>query len=65
MSYFARMRGVPERQWFAEAWGKGSGESEPIGFILHARYQGLIDIMRYPGGTHAKFAASSVLPAPL
>lgn len=37
VSYFARMRGVPEWQWFAEAWGKGGGESGPIGFIRDAR----------------------------
>jgi hypothetical protein len=37
VSYFARMRGVPEWQWFAEAWGKGDGEGGPIGFIRSAR----------------------------
>ncbi|MGH9659281.1 MAG: DUF4962 domain-containing protein, partial [Bryobacteraceae bacterium] len=37
MSYFARMRGVPEWQWFAEAWEKGEGETGPIGFIRSAR----------------------------
>lgn len=37
VSYFARMRGVPEWQWFAEAWGKGDGETGPIGFIRDAR----------------------------
>jgi hypothetical protein len=31
------MRGVPEWQWFAEAWGKGDGEGGPIGFIRSAR----------------------------
>ena len=37
VSYFARMRGVPEWQWFAEAWGKAGGETGPIGFIRDAR----------------------------
>ncbi len=37
VSFFARMRGVPEWQWFAEAWGKGGGETGPIGFIRDAR----------------------------
>jgi hypothetical protein len=37
VSYFARMRQVPEWQWFAEAWGKGEGEAGPIGFIRDAR----------------------------
>lgn len=37
VSYFGRMRGVPEWQWFAEAWGKGDGETGPIGFIRDAR----------------------------
>jgi len=37
VSYFARTRGVPEWQWFAEAWGKGGGETGPIGFIRDAR----------------------------
>ncbi|MEB2361300.1 MAG: DUF4962 domain-containing protein [Bryobacterales bacterium] len=37
VSYFARMRGVPEWQWFAEAWGRGNGETGPIGFIRSAR----------------------------
>lgn len=37
VSYFARMRGVPEWQWFAEAWGKGDGEAGPIGFLRAAR----------------------------
>jgi hypothetical protein len=37
VSYFARMRGVPEWQWFAESWGKGGGEIGPIGFIRDAR----------------------------
>jgi hypothetical protein len=37
VSYFARMRQVPEWQWFAEAWGRGGGETGPIGFIREAR----------------------------
>jgi len=37
VSYFGRMRGVPEWQWFAEAWGRGGGETGPIGFIRDAR----------------------------
>jgi hypothetical protein len=37
VSYFARMRGIPEWQWFAEAWGRGGGETGPIGFIRDAR----------------------------
>ncbi|MEK7406611.1 MAG: DUF4962 domain-containing protein, partial [Acidobacteriota bacterium] len=37
VSYFARMRGVPEWQWFAETWGRGGGETGPIGFIRDAR----------------------------
>jgi hypothetical protein len=39
VSYFARMRGVPEWQWFAELWGRGGGEMGPIGFIRDARPQ--------------------------
>jgi hypothetical protein len=37
VSYFAWMRGVPEWQWFAEAWGRKGGETGPIGFIRDAR----------------------------
>ena len=37
VAYFARMRGVPEWQWYAETWGKGEGEAGPIGFIRDAR----------------------------
>ncbi len=37
VSYFARTRGVPEWQWFADAWGRGGGETGPVGFIRDAR----------------------------
>ncbi len=35
--YFARVRGKPEWQWYAEGWGRGEGDGGPIGFLRAAR----------------------------
>jgi len=37
VAYFARMRQVPEWQWYAEAWGQGAGAAGPVGFLRDAR----------------------------
>lgn len=37
VSFFARMRGKPEWQWYAEQWGKGEGPAGPIGYLRAAR----------------------------
>jgi hypothetical protein len=37
VAYFARMRGHPQWQWYAEAWGQRDSSQGPIGFLRNAR----------------------------
>jgi hypothetical protein len=47
-AYFARMRGKPEWQWYAEQWGRGEGAAGPIGYLRAARPKPAMPVARPP-----------------
>jgi hypothetical protein len=50
VAYFARMRGVPEWQWYAEAWGQRDSAQGPIGFLRNARPNPPVPKAKPPAG---------------